>query len=243
MEKIKFRITILIIALIAIITVSLHINGKLIGYFQAKPLSDEKVEFSYSEIPLWDEETPYTVINNNIPCFTKDETKEKSKEEYGDIDYLGRCTPSTAILHKSLMPDKERESIGMIKPSGWPSKTIKFDFIEDKYLFNRCHVIGYQLTGENANPKNLITGTRYMNVEGMLPFENKVASYLRKTNNHVLYRVSPIFYENELLARGVLMEAYSIEDKGKGICFNVFCYNVQPNVIMNYATSEAKALN
>lgn len=138
------------------------------------------------------------------------------------------------------MPTEERGEIGQIKPSGW--HTIKYDIVEGKYLYNRCHLVGYQLSGENDNPQNLITGTRFLNTEGMLPFENKVAEYLQLTNNHVLYRVTPVFEENNLLANGVVIEAFSVEDNGKGICFNVFCYNVQPGVSINYSTGESWTL-
>lgn len=175
-------------------------------------------------------------INGNVPGFTADEITRSSFEQYGKQDKLGRCTAATACLGKDLMPTEERESIGSVKPTGW--KQNKYPGLVDSdppYLYNRCHMIGYQLTGENANEKNLITGTRYMNVEGMLPYENEVASYIHRTGNHVMYRVTPIFTGKNLLCDGVQIEACSVEDKGKGICFNVFCYNIQPGVVINYA--------
>lgn len=179
---------------------------------------------------------PYNVINNNIPYFTETEKQLGVFEKYSDLDELGRCGVAYANLCKELMPKEKREDIRSVEPSGWQNK--EYDFIEGKYIYNRCHLIGFQLAGENANEKNLITGTRYMNVQGMLPFENLVHDYIDETNNHVLYRVTPIYTDENLVCNGVLMEAYSIEDKGKGICFNVYCYNVQPGCIINYATGE-----
>ncbi len=191
-----------------------------------------------SSIPAFDGKTPYVELNGNVPNFTDEEKKSvEIVEEYPELDELGRCQSVFANLHVSNMPTEDRESIGMIKPSGWV--TAKYDFVDGKYLYNRCHLIGFQLAGENANDKNLITGTRYMNVEGMLPLENIVADYLRDTGNHVLYRVTPIFQGDELVARGVQMEAYSVEDNGKGIQFNVYCYNNQPGVNINYMTGES----
>ena len=189
------------------------------------------------DIPEYDGSSPYVILNNNQPFFTEEELSlEEPFEEYPELDELGRCQSVWANLDESLMPTEDRESIGMIKPSGW--KTAKYDFVDGKYLYNRCHLIGFQLAGENANERNLITGTRYMNVEGMLPFENMVGDYLRDTGESVLYRVTPIFKDDELVARGVVMEAYSQKDNGEGICFNVFVYNVQPGVEIDYATGD-----
>ena len=179
---------------------------------------------------------PYTTVNNNIPEFEKTDYTQ-SFEEYGELDSLGRCTSCIANIGTDLMPTEERGAIGSVKPTGW--HIAKYNNVDGKYLYNRCHLIGYQLTAENANPNNLITGTRYLNIDGMLPFENEVADYIKKTNNHVLYRVTPIFKGNELVARGVQMEAYSIEDKGEGVKFNVYCYNIQPDIEINYATGES----
>lgn len=180
--------------------------------------------------------SPYTVVNNNVPSFTNLTTT--SFESYGDLDSLGRCTAAYACIGRDLMPTEERGSIGMIKPTGW--HTVRYDGIVDgNYLYNRCHLVGYQLTGENENEKNLITGTRYLNVEGMLPFENMVADYIKETGNHVMYRVTPEFEGNNLLASGVLMEAKSVEDNGAGIQFCVYCYNVQPGITINYATGDS----
>lgn len=177
---------------------------------------------------------PYTTINNNTPNFS--ELSATSFEKYSSLDFLGRCGVAYASLCKDTMPTEERGSIGQVKPSGW--QTAKYDFVDGKYLYNRCHLIGFQLSAENANVKNLITGTRYMNVDGMLPFENMVADYIKETGNHVMYRVTPIYYENNLVVSGVQMEAKSVEDNGDGILFNVFCYNVQPGVTIDYATGD-----
>lgn len=182
---------------------------------------------------------PYIIINNNIPDFKKSDYTTTSYEKYGELDYLGRCTMCIACIGTDIMPTEERQSIGSIKPTGW--HTIKYNNVDGKYLYNRCHLIGYQLTAENANAYNLITGTRFLNVEGMLPFEDEVAQYVRQTNNHVLYRVTPIFKGEELIARGVQMEAYSVEDNGKGVQFNVYCYNNQPDIIIDYKTGESKS--
>ena len=184
------------------------------------------------KIPAY-KSSPYVVINNNKPFFTADEATIEDFETYSPLDKLGRCGPAMASIGKKLMPTEKRGAIGAVKPSGW--HTIKYDFVDGKYLYNRCHLIGYQLTAENANEKNLITGTRYLNVQGMLPFENMVADYIKETGNHVLYRVTPMFNGNNLVANGVLMEAYSVEDAGYEIEFCVYCYNVQPGVIINYA--------
>lgn len=182
--------------------------------------------------------TPCVVINDNNPDFSPSDLSTDSFEEYSELDSLGRCGPALANIGRDIMPTEKRGPIGQIKPSGW--HTVKYDIIDKKYLYNRCHLIGYQLTGENANPQNLITGTRYLNVEGMLPFENKVADYVRRTGNHVLYRVTPLFRDENLLADGVQIEAMSVEDKGRGISFNVFCYNVQPGVAIDYSTGNSR---
>lgn len=192
-----------------------------------------------SDIPEFSDKA-YVEINGNKPFFTKNELSTSSYEYYSDLDELGRCSVCYACIGQDIMPTEERGPIGMVKPSGW--HTVKYDFIDGKYLYNRCHLIGYQLAGENANEKNLITGTRYLNVEGMLPFENEVADYVEQTNNHVMYRVTPIFENENLLANGVLMEAYSVEDSGEGVCFNVYCYNAQPNVEIDYKTGNNKEI-
>lgn len=179
----------------------------------------------------------YVAINDNQPYFTEDDYTTKSYEYYSPLDDLGRCGVTMACIGKDLMPTDERGEIGQVKPTGWV--TAKYDFVDGKYLYNRCHLIGWQLTGENANEQNLITGTRYMNVDGMLPFENMVDDYIEETGNHVLYRVTPIFKDDELVARGVTIEAWSVEDDGEGICFNVYCYNNQPGVEIDYATGKS----
>ena len=179
----------------------------------------------------------YVNINNGNPGFSDSDLKTKSYEYYSPRDRLGRCGVVHACIGRDIMPTEDRGSIGMVKPTGW--HTVKYDCVDGKYLYNRCHLIGFQLTGENANEENLITGTRYMNVTGMLPFENMVADYVKETGNHVMYRVTPLFKGNNLLAHGVQMEAYSVEDDGDGICFNVFVYNVQPQITIDYATGES----
>ncbi|MBQ8636546.1 MAG: DNA/RNA non-specific endonuclease [Clostridia bacterium] len=182
---------------------------------------------------------PYVELNGNVPYFTEDDYTTDSFEVYKKLDYLGRCGFALACVGRDIMPTVERGAIGMVKPTGW--QTVKYDWIDGKYLYNRCHLLGYQLTGENANERNLITGTRYMNTEGMLPFENMVAEYVKETDNHVLLRVTPVYEGANLLAHGVVMEALSMEDNGEGVCFNVFCYNVQPGVKIDYKTGESTA--
>lgn len=180
---------------------------------------------------------PYVVINDNDPDFTDADMTTTSFESYGELDGLGRCTTAFANIGKDLMPAEKRGSIGEVKPTGW--QTAKYDNVDGKYLYNRCHLIGYQLTGENANEKNLITGTRYLNVDGMLPFENMVADYIKETGNHVLYRVTPVFSGDNLVASGVHMEAKSVEDNGDGVLFNVYCFNAQPGIAIDYATGDS----
>lgn len=183
--------------------------------------------------------TPSVELNGNIPTFTEAEKGMTHEfKQYSELDALGRCGVAFVGLSRASIPDEPRGEIGMVKPSGW--KTIRLDFVDGGYLYNRCHLVGYQLAGDNADPRNLITGTRYLNVVGMLEYENMVGDYLYKTENHVLYRVTPIYRsENDLVAWGVQMEGYSIEDGGEGICFNVFCPNYQPGVSIDYATGEA----
>lgn len=179
-------------------------------------------------------------VKENVPEFEKDEITTESFEQYSDLDALGRCGVAFACIGKDIMPTEERGAIGQIKPSGW--QLVKYDIVDGKYLYNRCHLIGYQLSGENANEKNLITGTRSMNVDGMLPFENMVADYVKETNNHVMYRVTPIYDGEDLVAKGVKMEGYSVEDEGQGISFNVFVFNSQPGVEINYKDGTSKLL-
>ncbi|MCI8301215.1 MAG: DNA/RNA non-specific endonuclease [Oscillospiraceae bacterium] len=187
------------------------------------------------QIPAFSGE-PYVFLGNTRPDF--EDAATSSYETYSQLDSLGRCGVAEACVGVDLMPTGERGAIGSVKPSGWQS--VKYDCVDGKYLYNRCHLIGYQLSGENANKQNLITGTRYMNVEGMLPFENMVADYVKETDNHVMYRVTPHFYGDELVARGVIMEALSVEDDGEGVCFSVYVYNVQPGVVIDYATGESR---
>ena len=202
--------------------------------------ASDYVNYDLSNIPDYDGKA-YVELNGNVPEFSESEkTYSESFEEYGKLDSLGRCTYAVSCIGKDLMPTEKRGSIGSVKPSGWHIS--KYDFVDGKYLYNRCHLIGYQLTAENANERNLITGTRYLNVEGMLPFENDVADYIEITNNHVYYKVTPIFEGNNLVANGVHMQAYSVEDNGQGISFNVYCYNVQPGVAIDYVTGDNQAV-
>lgn len=194
--------------------------------------------FSLELVPAYTD-MAYVPIHENVPYFTADEMSLESFEYYSLLDDLGRCGVVLANVGQDLMPTEERESIGSVKPSGW--QTARYDGVVDgKYLYNRCHLIGFQLTGENANKQNLITGTRYLNIEGMLPFENMVADYVKETGNHVMYRVTPVYEGTDLVARGVLMEGYSVEDQGEGICFCIYAYNVQPGIEIDYATGESE---
>lgn len=227
----KFRIPVLILAC-------------LIGIFYEKFPQDsdkgavylDESAVSVEDVPEYSGE-PFVYLNNNIPQFPEEEKTEVSFESYSSLDSLGRCQTACANIGQDLMPEGERESISQIKPTGW--KQAQYNFIEGENLYNRCHLIGYQLTGENANEENLITGTRYMNMDGMLPFENMVADYIEETDNHVLYQVTPVFEGDELVARGVEMEGYSVEDEGEGISFHVFVYNVEPGVEIDYETGES----
>ncbi|WP_270845465.1 DNA/RNA non-specific endonuclease [Thomasclavelia ramosa] len=193
--------------------------------------TNDKTQLITENIPDYTDKI-YVEINGNKTEFSDEDKKRDAFELYTDLDELGRCGAAYANVCKELMPTEKRGSIGMIKPSGW--QLAKYDSVDGKYLYNRSHLIGFQLAGENANEKNLITGTRYFNVVGMLPFENEVAEYVKETNNHVLYRVTPVFKDTELVARGVKIEAYSVEDSGEGVEFNVFVYNVQPDITINY---------
>ena len=196
----------------------------------------EQSSFDLSQVPAYSGE-PYVVVNNNIPFFKDSDLTTEVFEKYSDLDSLGRCGAAYANVCQEIMPTEKRGAIGMVKPTGW--QTVKYDWVDGKYLYNRCHLIGYQLSGENANEKNLITGTRYLNVDGMLPFENLVADYVHETDHHVLYRVTPVFENSNLVASGVLMEAQSVEDDD--VLFCVYCYNVQPKVTIDYATGESHA--
>ena len=192
--------------------------------------------FNAADVPAYSGE-PYTAVNNNEPYFTSDNLTTEAFENYSELDALGRCGVAYANVCLETMPIEKRGSISEVKPTGWHS--VKYDNVDGKSLYNRCHLIGYQLTAENANQQNLITGTRYLNVDGMLPFENMVADYVKETDNHVLYRVTPIFTGDNLVADGVLMEGYSVEDEGDGICFCVYAYNVQPGITIDYATGDS----
>lgn len=224
----------LIIKIIIIAAVALGVSPA----FFSNPISYSDQYIDIDTIPEYSG-SPYVEMNYNQPDFSEDDMQRESFEEYSDLDSLGRCGQAYALIGTDTMSDEDRGSIGQIKPSGW--HTVRYDdLIDGKYLYNRCHLIGFQLAGENANEKNLITGTRYMNVDGMLPFENQVADYVETTGNHVLYRVTPVFEGDELVARGVQMEALSVEDDGQGVAFNVFVYNVQPGVDIDYQTGESQ---
>lgn len=239
-EKILQVIIISIILLVSIFFGNdiLDLNRENTGESTDKTVqtSQTNANFSIEEIPEYTGEI-YIEINNNKPYFKESEYTTQSFENYSELDELGRCGVAYANISKKTIPPEgdERGSISNVKPTGW--KQEKYD---NEYLYNRCHLIGYQLSDEDANELNLITGTRYFNVNGMLPFENKVAEYIAENeNNHVLYRVTPIFQGDNLLATGVEMEAYSVEDNGQGVCFNVFVYNVQPGITIDYLTGES----
>jgi len=239
MKKIK---RIIIIVLICLALIKAYENNELYSLVNRFLPLDEIMNKNYKieDLPEYTGKE-YIVINNNEPNFDEKDKTTKSFEKYSNHDYLGRCKSAYANIGIDLMPTEERGNIGMIKPSGW--HTIKYDNINGKYLYNRCHLIGYQLTGENSNEKNLITCTRQMNTGIMLKYENKVANYIKETKNHVLYRVTPIFDGNNLLAKGIQMEAYSVEDKGKGIKFNIFIYNVQDGITIDYKNGDSNQNN
>ena len=197
--------------------------------------SDSESYVTVDDVPAYSGE-PYVEVNDNQPEFTEEELTTVSYEDYSELDELGRCQSAEACIGQDLMPTEARESISSVKPTGWKNKS--YDTVDGGYVYNHCHLIGFQLTGENANEENLITGTRYMNVEGMLPFEDEVAAYIKETDNHVMYRVTPVFEGDDLIASGVQMQAESVEDDGAGISFNVYVYNVQPYVVIDYRTGE-----
>ena len=197
--------------------------------------SDSESYVTVDDVPAYSGE-PYVEVNDNQPEFTEEELTTVSYEDYSELDELGRCQSAEACIGQDLMPTEARESISSVKPTGWKNKS--YDTVDGGYVYNRCHLIGFQLTGGNANEENLITGTRYMNVEGMLPFEDEVAAYIKETDNHVMYRVTPVFEGDDLVASGVQMQAESVEDDGVGISFNVYVYNVQPYVVIDYKTGE-----
>ncbi|MCI5498835.1 MAG: DNA/RNA non-specific endonuclease [Clostridiales bacterium] len=204
-----------------------------------EPAAQPAVDLGQVEITQFRTEQPYVEINGNQPEFDPENLTTEAFESYSRLDYLGRCGVAYANICQEIMPTEPRGEIGQVKPSGWV--TAKYDWVDGQYLYNRCHLIGFQLSGENANEKNLITGTRFMNTQGMLPFENEVADYVKGTGNHVLYRVTPVYDGADLVAWGVQMEAYSVEDDGAGICFNVLCFNAEPGVAIDYATGESWA--
>ena len=237
-EKYLKLIIAIVLTIILIVASSLGIDiGKIFGVNPDESTISYTTSYDLSTIPQFSGEA-YVIINDNKPVFDEADYDSDAYEMYSELDYLGRCGPAFAKVGIETMPTEDRGEIGQVKPTGW--QTVKYDVVEGKYLYNRCHLIGFQLTGENANKGNLITGTRYMNVDGMLPFENMVADYVRETENHVLYRVTPIFEGENLVASGVQIEAESVEDGGKGICFNVYVYNVQPGVTIDYSNGDSK---
>ncbi len=209
--------------------------GLALRYLEARIYEEPPSAAALGEVPAYSG-SPYIEINGNVPDFTEEDLTLEPFEYYSELDGLERCGAAYANICQELMPTEKREDIGRIKPTGWQS--VQYDSVDGKSLYNRCHLIGFQLAGENANEKNLITGTRYMNVDGMLPFENLVADYVKETGNHVLYRVTPVFEGAELVARGVQMEAMSVEDGGEGVYFNVYAYNVQPGIGIDYSTGD-----
>ncbi len=226
-----------VITLVTVFCLVFSLVGCGLGPAETNPTILPSATPDNGALPTY-QSSPYTALNNNVPAFAAADHTVVSFETYGELDALGRCTEAVACIGLDLMPTEDRGSIGQVKPSGW--QTIRYDIVDGGYLYNRCHLIGFQLSGENANEQNLITGTRYMNTKGMLPFENMVADYVKETENHVLYRVTPIFEGTELVARGVQIEALSMEDNGAGICFNVYVYNVQPGIIIDYATGHSR---
>lgn len=241
--KSKYNLVISIITLILIIFIGYYENkyGTDVNGNQNVQVSESiQTSFNLDDIPEFDGKTPYVIINNNEPNFPEEDFNSNSFEKYSELDSLGRCGVAYANVSKETMPTEARGEISKVKPTGW--HTVKYDCVEGKYLYNRCHLIGYQLTAENANKQNLITGTRYLNVDGMLPFENQVAEYVKQENGHVLYRVTPIFKENNLVPNGVQIEAESVEDKGEKVKFNVYAYNVQPNIKIDYLTGNSELI-
>lgn len=218
-----------------VLVLSLLLSGCELGLPQENQQASA-VSVSLEEVPAYSG-SPYVELDGNLPGFSLEERTTDSFETYSTLDALGRCGPAYACIGQDLMPTEDRESISSVRPTGWMQA--EYSFVDGGSLYNRCHLIGFQLTGENANEENLITGTRYMNVEGMLPFENMVADYIKETGNHVLYRAIPIFEGENLVASGVVMEALSVEDEGEGVCFHVYVYNVQPGVEIDYATGES----
>ena len=238
MKKMNVKIIALLLSLFTIL--ACFVGCDIEDYFNDGGSDTDAPVYGYASvegIPDYSGK-PYVKLNGNVPEFTESEKVTKSYEFYSELDSLGRCGYTIACVGKDIMPTEDRESISSVKPSGWINKKYDSDLVDGGYLYNRCHLIGFQLTGENANKNNLITGTRYLNIEGMLPFEDMVADYVKETGNHVMYRVTPIFVGNNLLASGVKLEGWSVEDNGEEICFNVFAYNVQPGITIDYSTGD-----
>lgn len=241
MRKMKKGWPSVVLALILLVGAYV-IKGELPFNFKDVPVpakmnQEQETILSLGDIPAFDGSTPGIIINGNEPAFPESDYTKESFESYSELDSLGRCGSAYANIGRDIMPTEKRGKIGMIKPSGWQTK--KYDSVDGKYLYNRCHLIGYQLSGENANEKNLITGTRYLNVDGMLPYENKVADYVKETGNHVLYRVTPVYKGDNLLADGVVLEAASVENSD--IRINVYLYNEQPGITIDHATGESRS--
>ena len=230
---------VLFLSFLVIYVTNNGISSLIPPFLQKEEPVNESQELSFEVIPPYSDAITW-VWNENKPTFSQADSLLVPGSYYKELDSLGRAGTALALLGPETLPTEPRGAIGPIEPTGW--HTIRYDDrIEDHYLYNRCHLVGYQLAGDNADPRNLITGTRYFNVDGMLPLETKVASYIYNTGNHVLYRVTPIYVKNGLLAYGVQMEAQSVEDVGKGLSFNIFVYNVQPGVMIDYQTGESWA--
>ena len=237
MLKIKHMVLVVSIALLSLSSIfacGIRIEREYLEYENSITVGNEDI-FSNLENYL------YRIVNNNVPNFDLKKYDGKAFEKYSKLDKLGRCGPAEALIGEEIMPkpDEKRGSIGMVKPSGWPTPQKKYDSVEGKYLYNRCHLIGWQLSAENANKKNLITGTSWLNRKAMLPYEQQVANYIRATHNHVLYRVTPVFEGDNLVASRIQIEALSYEDKGVGIKMNILLENYQPGIHIDYATGDS----
>lgn len=235
MKKSKLTKIITSLVILIVLFISYQFHDEIQNFVD--DITGNNISYALEDVPEYNGKE-YVILNDNIPEFNENDKITKTFERYSNLDKLGRCGVAYANISLDTMPSETRGSIGMIKPSGW--HTVKYDIVDGKYLYNRCHLIGYQLAGENANEKNLITCTRNTNAKVMLKFENEVANYVKETNNHVLYRVTPIYKNGNLVASGIQMEAYSVEDNGKGLQFNVYVYNIEEGIEIDYATGDSK---